>query len=65
MRDLVDEECGGRFHVAVTATLSMLGKALVVVSRRGEERREECVSWEQICKCVEKRSDLSRFARVV
>jgi len=37
MRDLVDEECGGRFHVAVTATLSMLGKALVVVSR-GEER---------------------------
>ena len=44
VRDLVDEECGGRFHVAVTATLSMLAKALVVVLRRGGKRRgERCV----------------------
>jgi len=34
-RDLVDErECGGRFHVAVTATLTMLAKVIVVGKKR-------------------------------
>src|SRR5712691_1342381 len=39
-RDLVDEKgCGGRFHIAVTATLVLLAKAMVVV--RAEEKEGE------------------------
>ena len=41
-RDLEDEkECGGRFHVAVTATLTVLAKAMVVVSGKGGKGLQE------------------------
>ena len=53
---------GGRFHVAVTATLKVLKKA--VVARAEEEKRQESgttASWMRICKCVEKGSFRTRY----
>ena len=43
LQDLVDKrECGGWFHVAVTAMLDLLSKAVVVVlSRREKEKRKK------------------------